>query len=102
MTSRKSKAVSVEKLLFLLLAELLIFLSIGNVFSFLTSKSNIVVVDSIKKDEAYWERIRENNPTYRDAYIVLAKIKKSQGDQISAARLMEIAKTIDPYKITEN
>lgn len=93
----KSKRDLFRKILFSLFLVALMVLSISNIFKFVSKPNKIVFKDTIKTDEVFWEKVKTNNPTYRDAYLVLAGIKASQGDSLSAAELIKEAKNIDPY-----
>jgi hypothetical protein len=93
----KSKRVSYQKVLFPLFLVVLIALSFCNILKFISTPNKIILKDTTKTDEVFWEKVKANNPTYRDAYLVLASIKASQGDGVSAAELIEAAKKIDPY-----
>jgi hypothetical protein len=72
-------------------------ISLCNILKFVSTPNKIIFKDTTKIDEVFWEKVKANNPTYRDAYLVLAGIKASQGDGLSATKLIEEAKKIDPY-----
>lgn len=57
----------------------------------------------LTEEKDYWEKIATDNPTYRDAYLQLARIESELGDKTKANEFIDKARAIDPNsaKISE-
>jgi len=90
-------AYNTKAIFFLPVLLTLIFLSVLNIFIYLNREAKVYVVDTTGSELAFWEQILKENPTYRDAYLVLAQLKKQNGDETYSQRLVTEAQKIDPY-----
>ncbi len=58
---------------------------------------------ALEGEKNYWEKIANENPTYRDAYLQLARIEAELGNKSKANEFIDKAREIDPNssKISE-
>lgn len=75
----------------------MILVGVFNIYRHYNAKPQVIVVDTVKNDIAFWEGIQNKYPTFRDAYIVLSKIKSQEGDVLGATIMQNEAMKIDPY-----
>lgn len=54
-------------------------------------------VDVIQVEIDFWKEIIRSHPTYRDAYIELAKLYKQKGLEVAAKQTIDKALEIDPH-----
>lgn len=80
----------------------LFILGLANIYGHMIKEPRVIVLDTTEADIAFWENIQRNNPTYRDAYIVLSQIKSKEGDVLGAKTMIEEALEVDPFTITQN
>ncbi len=96
MPAQKSKDNNL-KLLYRLFILTLLALSAMNLVIFKLNNRETIVYATTEPTSEYWESLIAKNPTYRDAYLVLASINKGRGDLDKAQELITKAKNIDPY-----
>lgn len=75
----------------------MVSLTFLNIYEFISRPPKVIVIQTSKDDEAFWENIQKEYPTYKDAYLVLSNIKKQEGDVLSAEDFKKEAFKIDPY-----
>src|SRR5258708_37707801 len=51
---------------------------------------------ALEGEKNYWEKIANENPTYRDAYLKLARIEAELGNKSKANEYIDKAREIDP------
>lgn len=96
--SHKTKKDSIApRLYFVGFIVFVLAISALNIIEFIARKPRVVIVETDRNDIVFWENIQKKNPTFRDAYLVLSKIKESEGDVLSAQDLRNEALKIDPY-----
>jgi hypothetical protein len=71
----------------------------------LLSISNIIVFYKNQKPEVkedpdlvltFWQNFSQQNPTYKDAYIEIAREESKRGNLLKAKEALMIAKSLDP------
>lgn len=68
-----------------------------NLYSYSHRKTEVLGIKSDPlQEKLYWQELLTKNPSYRDAWIQIAKIDLETGDTGSAAEDLQKAKTIDP------
>lgn len=75
----------------------LTFLNINN-----SLNKNVEVLGiktSPENERVYWKNIVEENPTYRDGFIELARIETEMGEQEASNKALDKAKLIDPNSV---
>ena len=68
-----------------------------NLFVFVSRKPDVVSIATTTDEHAFWQKIIEENPTYRDGYLVLYELEKQNGDNREQERLLGKAVNIDPF-----
>lgn len=90
-------ALNTKGLFFLPVLLTLVTLSIFNTFIYLNREAEVYIVEDTNEQLVFWEETLRQNPTYRDAYLVLAELKRKLGDEANSQRLTAEAQRVDPY-----
>lgn len=96
----KSKDTLNENLLYLLTCTgiiTILLLTSLNLNSYLHRKKQVLGIESDPNHELkFWQEIVNKNPTYRDAWLEIAKISSRVGETNLTTDALEKAKVIDP------
>lgn len=95
--ARNASSKAIQRVLFSTFILAMVSLTFLNIYEFISRPPKIIVIQTSKDDEAFWENIQKEYPTYKDAYLVLSNIKKQEGDVLSAEDFKKEAFKIDPY-----
>lgn len=80
-----------------ILALLILILTALNLYTFNHKKTEVLGVKEDPVSELnYWQKIVNQNPSYRDGWIQLAKVESEMGNDSKANNYLQIAKSIDP------
>lgn len=71
--------------------------SVSNIYAYKSRPRQIIVASTLATDLSFWQEMVAQNPTYRDAYIVIAQMKSRAGNEKEADALLQVAQEIDPF-----
>lgn len=72
-----------------------------NLYLFINRKPTVLGIQvSPLSERQYWQRVARNTPTYRDAWVQIAKIDSEMGNRQYAQVALNRAKNIDPNSTT--
>lgn len=75
---------------------LLMLVSIFNLNNFIKRKPEVIVKDTLENQISYWQEFIDENPTYRDGYLILSKLYIEKGNFKMAQNLVKRAYIVDP------
>jgi len=82
---------------FLSFTILVFFATFSSLLNFQNKIPKQVVRDNLDAQREKWQSIIKEQPTFRDAYIILSTIEKEQGNLDASRTLMLEAKRVDPF-----
>lgn len=71
-------------------------LSILNIYNFLSKQPEVIITDTLDEKISYWQGFVNENPTYRDGYLVLSKLYFKKNNLPIAQNLARRAYYLDP------
>ncbi|OGM28591.1 hypothetical protein A2801_01755 [Candidatus Woesebacteria bacterium RIFCSPHIGHO2_01_FULL_41_10] len=96
MTARK-KQQSTHLVLYVLSSFVVTSLCLALLLSPREVNTRIVNSDSLNYDVAYWQAVVDENPTYRDGFVILSMLMQEKGEEVLATQYMQRVYEIDPF-----
>lgn len=100
MSARHAKKATHPKHYYVLasvLASSVFLLSGFNIYNATQKKADTIVVDDIDTARTYWQQFIEKHPSFRDGYLILARLEYDKGNIAAAYSLLEAAGEVDPF-----